>query len=117
MLSQEQMSNHHVNQEQSQLGRLDPNQASSDALAPMVQQQGNQSGLLGSPKGNREGLRDPEMDSILPKDIYECLKEFNDTFPLLIESNAEFKVMVNPSPPPMERGSVERRMRLMSAKS
>jgi len=49
---------------------------------------------------------------ILPKDISEYLKDFNDTFPLLLASDAEFKVMEGQISP-MERGSVERRMRYM----
>ena len=95
-------------------GRLHLKQASSSALVPVVQQKGGESVLIGSPKVNREGRRNPEMDSILPKDIFEYLKDFNDTFPLLIEPTADFKVMEGQIPPPMERGSVERRMRLMS---
>ena len=47
MLTQEQMSM--VD------GRLDPNQALPNALVPIVEQQGNQTVNIGSPKGSQGG--------------------------------------------------------------
>ena len=90
-------------------GRHDPSKALTTALMPVDQQRERQGEKIGSPQGSHDRIRHSQKESlILPKDISEYLKDFNDTFPLLLAPDAEFKVMEGQIPPPMERGSVER---------
>ena len=95
---------------QEQMSRVDgrlTTQAHVDAQVPVAsQQQGTQLFLTEQSRiHTHQSLQmttSHKETSQLPKEIVAYLKDYNDTFTLLLEPNEEFKVMEGRIPPPME---------------